>query len=68
MFPFYEGEKPKESMYLRADDLTAADMYAAGDRAMDFAGMWSSTSYAYNYTFSQPDFLIYKILCSEHEF
>nr|CDS18731.1 short transient receptor potential channel 6 [Echinococcus granulosus] len=32
-----EGEKPKESLYLRADDLTAADMYAAGDRGMDFA-------------------------------
>ncbi|VDO07735.1 unnamed protein product [Rodentolepis nana] len=31
-----EGEKPKESMYLRADDLTAADMYGGGG-GMDFA-------------------------------
>ncbi|KAM3186104.1 hypothetical protein ACTXT7_005019 [Hymenolepis weldensis] len=31
-----EGEKPKESMYLRGDDLTATDMYGGGG-GMDFA-------------------------------
>ncbi|VDD79712.1 unnamed protein product [Mesocestoides corti] len=32
-----EGEKPKESTYLRADDMNAADLFAGGDRGMEFA-------------------------------